>query len=160
LSALKAGVEHVTFVDASVEALNLVRRGLELNKIPATRATFHVSDVFDFLEKDTATYDVIVADPPAFVKSKKTVPQGLKGYEKLNRLAWRRLKDDGRLMTCSCSYHVSEADFMNVLHGAVARENDLARVAYRGTQSTDHPILLSMPETHYLKCVGLEKIPK
>jgi 23S rRNA (cytosine1962-C5)-methyltransferase len=114
--------------------------------------------VFEFLARDAARYDAVVADPPAFVKSRKNLPQALKAYQKLNRLAWRRLRPGGLLFTCSCSHHVSEIDFLNLLSAAVEKENGLAHVVYRGGQAQDHPVLLSMPETVYLKCVGLRKM--
>jgi 23S rRNA (cytosine1962-C5)-methyltransferase len=100
----------------------------------------------------------VVADPPAFVKSRKNLPQSLKAYQKLNRLAWRRLRPGGLLFTCSCSHHVSESDFLDLLSAAVQKESGLAHIVYRGGQALDHPVLLSMPETAYLKCVGLLKL--
>jgi 23S rRNA (cytosine1962-C5)-methyltransferase len=160
LAALAAGASRVTFVDQSEEALALVRQGLHANKLSTGAARLVAEDVFDFLEKESPTgaYDVIVVDPPAFVKSKKNIPQAKKAYEKLNRLAWRALKPGGLLLTCSCSYHLSPSDFMELLQAAVAKEGGWARVAYQGGQASDHPILLAMPETRYLKCVGLRKI--
>ena len=158
LRALKSGAQHVTFVDESADAMALVERGLERNGIEKPRSRRVTSDVFRFLESDEATYDVVVADPPAFVKSKKNLPQAIKGYEKLNRLAWRRLKPGGVLITCSCSYHVSDQDFMDLLLTVVGKEKGMARVLYRGSQAADHPVLLSMPETRYLKCVALQKV--
>jgi 23S rRNA (cytosine1962-C5)-methyltransferase len=158
LRALHEGAHHVTFVDQSREALCLVERGLSANRIPTERASLHAGDVFDFLARDTTVYDAVVADPPAFVKSRKNLPQALKAYQKLNRLAWRRLRPGGRLFTCSCSHHLAEADFLSLLAAAVAREQGLAQVVYRGGQAPDHPALLSMPETAYLKCVGLQKM--
>jgi 23S rRNA (cytosine1962-C5)-methyltransferase len=158
LTALKAGAASVVFVDESKEALALTGRGLELNGFPPETAKLTLSNVFDFLEKEAETFDVVVADPPAFVKSKKDLPKAIRAYEKLNRLAWRRLKTNGVLISCSCSYHLSESDFMELLQSAVSKEKGMAHVVYRGLQAADHPILLSMPETHYLKCVALQKI--
>ncbi len=158
LRALVNGAEHVTFVDDSAPALKLVKRGLELNTLDSARASLVDSDVFEFLEKDTNMYDIVVADPPAFVKSKKHLVTGMKAYEKLNRLAWQRLRPGGILITCSCSYHLSDADFLDIVKTAVAKEKGIARVAFRGGQAADHPVLLAMPETRYLKCLGLQKI--
>jgi 23S rRNA (cytosine1962-C5)-methyltransferase len=101
---------------------------------------------------------VVVADPPAFVKSRKNLAQAIKAYQKLNRLAWRRVRPGGLLITCSCSHHLAEGDFLSLLAAAVAREEGLAQIVHRGGQAADHPALLSMPETAYLKCVGLLKM--
>jgi len=157
LRALQEGAAEVSFVDQSEEARLLVERGLTLNGLAKERARFQVEDVFDFLEKDQRTYDVVVSDPPAFVKSNKNLNQAKRAYEKLNRLAWRRVKTGGVLLTSSCSYHLAEQDFMEILRSSVAKEG-IAHVVYQGHQAGDHPILLSMPETRYLKCVGLRKL--
>ena len=158
LRALKAGAAHVTFVDQSREALQLLQQGLAANQVDPGRAAVVRRDLFDFLAADMAAYDVVVADPPAFVKSRRNLAQAAKAYQKLNRLAWRRLKPGGLLMSCSCSHHLSPADFMALLTTAVAKEGGAAQVIYRGGQAQDHPRLLSMPETDYLKCVGLRRI--
>ncbi|MCG3203470.1 MAG: Ribosomal RNA large subunit methyltransferase I [Elusimicrobia bacterium] len=158
LRALKAGAEFVTFVDESKAALQLVREGAELNNFDLSKMQCVASDVFKFLERKEGSYDVVVVDPPAFVKSKKNIPQALRAYEKLNRLAWQQLKMGGLLFTSSCSFHVSEQEFMNLLQESVGKEKGWARVVYRGSQAADHPVLLSMPETRYLKCVALQKI--
>jgi 23S rRNA (cytosine1962-C5)-methyltransferase len=158
LSALKGGASHVTFVDESMAALELVKKGLALNGIDPARANFVQADAFDFLEADQNTYDVVVADPPAFVKSKKNLPQAIRAYEKCNRLALRRLKEKGLLLTSSCSYHLSAAEFVEVVQGAFGKESVAGHVVYQGRQAADHPILLSMPETNYLKCLGVRKI--
>jgi 23S rRNA (cytosine1962-C5)-methyltransferase len=158
LRALREGAGRVTFVDQSRPALELVKRGLSLNGWSAAQAETAPADAFDFLETADRSYDVMVVDPPAFVKSRKNLPQALKAYQKLNRLAWRRLNPGGVLLTCSCSHLLSEEAFLSILHRAVAREEGRAAIIYRGGQPEDHPVLLSMPETAYLKCVALEKM--
>ncbi len=158
LRALKAGVGHVTFVDESRDALDLVERGLAANGIAPERADLHHGDVFDFLARPQDSYDAVVADPPAFVKSRKNLPQAIKAYQKLNRMAWRRLKPGGVLFACSCSHHLAESDFLKLLAEAVAKEHGLAHLVYRGGPAQDHPVLLSMPETSYLKCLGIRKL--
>jgi 23S rRNA (cytosine1962-C5)-methyltransferase len=158
LRALKSGAALVTFVDQSQEAIDLSKRGISLNKFEESKADFVVSDVFEFLEKESRLYDIVVADPPAFVKSKKDMAKAVRAYEKLNRLAWRRLKPGGLLISSSCSYHLFERDFLGILNESVSKEHGLAHVVYRGGQAQDHPILLSMPETAYLKCIALKKI--
>jgi 23S rRNA (cytosine1962-C5)-methyltransferase len=158
LRALAAGAGHVTFVDQSRKALDLLQRGLAANRVAPGRAEAVQQDLFDFLAADPATYDVVVADPPAFVKARRNLAPAAKAYQKLNRLAWRRLTPGGVLITCSCSQHLSAADFIALLSAAVAKEQGLAQVIYRGGQAEDHPLLLSMPETGYLKCVGLRRL--
>jgi 23S rRNA (cytosine1962-C5)-methyltransferase len=157
LRALSAGAAMVTFIDQSDDALQLAARGLESNGVAPERARLANVDVFEFLAQDAATYDIVVADPPAFVKSQKELPKARAAYEKLNRLAWRRVKPGGHLITCSCSYHLAEADFLDMLRTAVSRERGMAHIVYRGRQAQDHPALLSMPETSYLKCAALRK---
>ena len=110
------------------------------------------------METCSDTFDVIVSDPPAFVKSKKMLPQAIKGYEKLNRLAWKRLAMGGTLMSSTCSYHMDRGTFLQTLSEAIGKEQGSAHITYQGGQSADHPILLAMPETSYLKCVGLKKL--
>lgn len=158
LTALKGGASRITFVDESQDALDLVKKSLERNGFPSTKAELVKADVFDFLASHDKTYDTVIADPPAFVKSKKNIPQALRAYQKLNRQSWRRLNKGGVLISSSCSYHVSEPEFIEALREAVAKESGLAHLVFRGTQASDHPILLSMPETQYLKCVGLKKL--
>jgi 23S rRNA (cytosine1962-C5)-methyltransferase len=158
LRALHAGAHHVTFVDQSRDARHLVEGGLHTNRVPAEKATLHIEDVFEFLAGDAIIYDVVVADPPAFVKSRKNLSKAVKAYQKLNRLAWRRLRPGGIMFTCSCSHHLAESDFLSLLAAAVEKEGGLAHIIYRGGQAKDHPVLLSMPETAYLKCVGLRKM--
>lgn len=158
LRALKAGVAHVTFVDKSRDALGLVERGLAANGFAPERAELHCGDVFDFLAREPDSYDAVVADPPAFVKSRKNLPQAIKAYQKLSRMAWRRLKPGGVLFACSCSHHLAEGDFLNLQADAVAKEHGLAHLIYRGGPAQDHPVLLSMPETSYLKCLGIRKL--
>ncbi len=159
LRALTAGVEHATFVDESTDALALVEAGMKLNKFSEARGRRIARNAFDFLQGDTDKYDVVVADPPAFAKSKKDVGAAVRAYEKLNRLAWRRVRPGGILVTCSCSYQVSESEFEEAVVTAVGKEKGIAQVAHRGSQAADHPVLLSMPETRYLKCLFLKKVP-
>ena len=158
LRALREGARHVTFVDQSREAMHLLEKGLAANAFPPEAAESVRADVFEFLARDLALYDVVVADPPAFVKSRKNLAQAIKAYQKLNRLAWRRVRPGGLLITCSCSHHLAEGEFLNLLAAVVAREQGLAQIVHRGGQAADHPALLSMPETAYLKCVGLRKM--
>jgi 23S rRNA (cytosine1962-C5)-methyltransferase len=101
--------------------------------------------------QENARWDMIILDPPAFAKSRRHVPAAKRGYAELNRLAMELLPEGGFLVTSSCSHHVFEAVFLEVLHGEAAALGRQLQLLYRGTQPPDHPILLSMPETQYLK---------
>ncbi len=159
LRALKSGVEHATFVDESAPALTLVEKGMAANGFSEARGRRIQRTAFDFLQHDNDRYDVVVADPPAFAKSKKDVSAALRAYEKLAKLSWRRVKPGGLLVMCSCSYQVSEEEFTTAVAQAVGKEKGLAQIVHRGAQASDHPVLLSMPETRYLKCLVLKKVP-
>jgi 23S rRNA (cytosine1962-C5)-methyltransferase len=158
LRALSEGAGHVTFVDESREALRLLQAGLEANRISPGRTRVAAQEVFAFLAADPERYDVVVADPPAFVKSRPNLAKALKAYQRLNRLAWQRLAPGGVLITCSCSHLLAPDEFLALLGRAVAKAEGMAQVVYRGGQAADHPQLLSMPETGYLKCAGLLRI--
>lgn len=158
LHALAGGAAHVTFVDQSADALELVKRSLNASDFAPSKADLIHQDVFSFLSEATEPFDLVIADPPAFVKSKRQLPQAVKAYRKLNRLAWKRLSPGGTLFTCSCSYHLDETAFRDMVNGAIARETGMGQIFFRGAQGEDHPVLVSMPETSYLKCMGVRKL--
>jgi len=97
----------------------------------------------------------VVLDPPPFARQKSSVESALRGYRELNLRALKMLNPEGFLVTCSCSYHVSEADFLGAIASAALDAHRTVTVVERRTQSRDHPILLTVPETHYLKCLIL-----
>jgi len=151
---------RVTCVDNSETALERARYNAEFNNL-SDRCTFKREDVFGFLEKEAASgkqYDLIVLDPPAFVKSKGKVKEALRGYREINGLALRCLKKGGFIATSSCSYHIEKEMFLEMLRSAVRDAGRKARIVEMRTQGRDHPVLLAMPETEYLKCVFLEII--
>ena len=96
--------------------------------------------------------DVVICDPPAFIKSKKDHAAGLKGYVKANAMALKKLKPGGWFVTCSCSHHLSDEDFSDVLRLAENRAETPIRWVARGIQAADHPIKMAFPEGQYLKC--------
>ena len=153
LNALAGGAERVTSVDISESALELARSNARLNGCE-DRIEYVCSDVFDLLPRlisEHAKYDYVILDPPAFTKSRRTVDSARRGYREINCLAMRLLPRGGYLATCSCS-HFMEADmFLRTL----AQAADLAGVQLRlieaRRQSPDHPALLNVPETEYLK---------
>lgn len=160
LEALKRGAAHVTFVDQSETAIAAARENAERNGL-ADRADFHVENVFEALPamvESKERYDVVVLDPPALVKSRGKLGQGLKGYRELNRRAMSLLPDGGWLFTNTCSYHVSPEDFLRVLGEAARDAHRPFRFLEWGRQSPDHPILLASPETSYLKCAVLRAV--
>ncbi len=150
--------ERVTALDISRAALEVAEQNETLNKAEHRSGEIEwiEANAFDLL-KDYATagrqYDTIILDPPAFAKTKRAVPTALKGYKELNLRALKMLRPGGILVTCSCSFHVSEAEFLEMLGSAAADTNRHVRVLEKRGAALDHPSLLNVPETAYLKCV-------
>jgi 23S rRNA (cytosine1962-C5)-methyltransferase len=143
----------VTGVDSSRPALEVADRNAALN---GREIEWIEANAFDLLHDYAAAgrhYDFIVLDPPAFAKSKKNLDTALRGYKELNLRALRMLPPGGILVTCSCSYHVSQADFLAVIADAARDIHRNLRLLECRTQAKDHPILLGTPETAYLKCL-------
>jgi 23S rRNA (cytosine1962-C5)-methyltransferase len=148
--------ERVTAVDSSGPALAQARRNAELNA--AGNVEFVEANVFDLLremEQAGDRFDVINLDPPAFAKNRAAVEGAARGYKEINLRAMKLLRPGGTLITSTCSYHMSEEAFLNCISAAAADANRTAQVVEKRTQSRDHPVLISMPETYYLKCVVL-----
>jgi 23S rRNA (cytosine1962-C5)-methyltransferase len=152
MHARKAGARRVVGVDASDLAIQRARENALQNGF--SDISFVDSDVFEYLKSvSCGEFDIIILDPPAFVKTKKKLRTGLKGYRKLNELALSKFGEFGILVTCSCSQHVTEDLFLaELLKASVASKKRLRVVSLTGA-AKDHPVLLSMPETKYLKCV-------
>jgi 23S rRNA (cytosine1962-C5)-methyltransferase len=149
--------QHVEAIDSSAPALAAAERNAEVNDI--LNITFREADVFDVLSSYSSarrTFDSIVLDPPAFAKSRKQVEGAMRGYKDINLRALRLLGPGGILVTCSCSHHVSEAMLLEVVAQASLDAGRTMRVLERRTQAQDHPILLTVPETMYLKCLILQ----
>ena len=146
----------VTAVDISREVLEVAEQNEELNAAANKSAVEWIEgNAFDLMKDYAAAgrqYDVIVLDPPAFAKSKKHLEPALRGYKELNLRALKMLRPGGVLVTCSCSFAVSEEDFLAMLTEAAQDAHRSVRVLEKRTQAKDHPILLGVPETHYLKC--------
>lgn len=153
---LASDCETVTAIDISEPAIERASRNAEMNEI--TNIEFLAANVFDKLRDydDTGErFDTIVLDPPAFAKNRSSVEGALRGYKEINLRALRLLNPGGVLVTCSCSYHVGEELFMEVLTEAARDAGRQIQIIEKRTQGRDHPILLTVPETHYLKCVVL-----
>lgn len=150
------GCERVAAIDISAPAIERARRNAELNEI--ANVEFIEANVFDLLrDYDDAgeRFDTIALDPPAFAKNRGAIEAALRGYKEINLRALRLLNPGGVLITCSCSYHVNEELFLGMLAEAARDANRAVQIVEKRTQSRDHPILLTAPETYYLKCVVL-----
>jgi len=153
---LARAAEEVIGVDVSSSAIGQARRNAELNC--AANIEFREANVFDLLremEQAGERFDVINLDPPAFAKNRAAVEAAARGYKEINLRAMKLLVRGGTLITSTCSYHMSEDAFLNVLAEAAADAGRSAQIIERRIQARDHPVLVSMPETHYLKCMIL-----
>jgi 23S rRNA (cytosine1962-C5)-methyltransferase len=142
-------------LDSSEKAIALATENAALNGLTAR---FKAADVFDelrSLEKRHERFGCIVLDPPAFVKSRAKVREGLKGYKEINLRAMKLLEPGGILATCSCSHHIDEALFREMLIDAAYSAGKQAGILEMRSQARDHPVLLAARETQYLKCAIL-----
>jgi len=148
--------EKVTAVDISREALEVAEQNEKLNSIAGKpEIEWMEANAFDLLKDYAAAgrqYDVIVLDPPAFARSRKTLPAAMRGYKEMNLRAMKMLRPGGILVTCSCSFVVGEDDFAAMLTEAAQDVHRSVKLLEKRAQAKDHPILLGVPETHYLKC--------
>jgi 23S rRNA (cytosine1962-C5)-methyltransferase len=143
----------VTGVDSSRPALEVAEQNAALNQ---REIDWIEANAFDLLRDYSAAghqYDTIVLDPPPFAKSKRNLDTALRGYKELNLRSLKMLRPGGTLVTCSCSYHVSQAEFLEIVAEAARDAHRTLRILEVRTQAKDHPILLTVPETAYLKCL-------
>jgi 23S rRNA (cytosine1962-C5)-methyltransferase len=146
-------------IDISPDAVQHITENARRNAV--TNLTAREANVFDELrrlEKEGERYDTIVLDPPAFAKNKASVPKALAGYKDINLRALRLLNPGGYLVTCSCSYNVDEATFAEVVYEASVDSHASVTVVEKRMQGRDHPVLLGVPETYYLKCLILRRV--
>jgi 23S rRNA (cytosine1962-C5)-methyltransferase len=143
---------HVTGVDSSRPALEVADKNATLNQRDIEWIEANASDLLKDYSASGQRYDTIVLDPPAFAKTKRDLDAALRGYKELNLRALKMLRPGGVLVTCSCSYHVGQADFLEMLAEAAGDAHRNLRLVEVRTQAKDHPILLNVPETGYLKC--------
>jgi 23S rRNA (cytosine1962-C5)-methyltransferase len=149
--------QSVEALDSSQAALDIAGKNAKANKL--TNIHFQQADILDFLPGLVAAkqkFDLVIVDPPAFTKSRGAVEGAARGYKEINLRALRLLDPGGILVSCSCSHHMSEAHLLEVVAAAALDCGKRLRVLERRTQSQDHPILLTVPETHYLKCLIFE----
>ncbi|HEY7212235.1 MAG TPA: class I SAM-dependent rRNA methyltransferase [Bryobacteraceae bacterium] len=149
--------ETVEAIDSSASALTTLAANAARNNIGNVEA--RQADVLDYLPslvKARRKFDIVVVDPPAFTKSRTALEGAVRGYKEINLRALRLLEPGGILVSCSCSHHMSEAHLLEVIAAAALDCGKKLRVLERRTQAQDHPILLTVPETHYLKCLIFE----
>lgn len=160
LHAARGGAKEVLAVDSSAPALAAAGRNLGRNHL-AAGVTLRRGDVFDVLrelERAGEKFGLVILDPPALVKSRKHLASGARAYRDLNRAAMALLEEDGVLISCSCSHHLDDPLFRQVLlEAARAAHRPFRLLEWRG-ESPDHPQLLAVPETHYLKCAVLQAL--
>ena len=146
-------------IDISADAITRIRANAVRNEVPHLQAReANVFDELRRLEREGARYDTIVLDPPAFAKNKASIPNALAGYKEINLRAMRLLSPGGHLITCSCSYNVHEDMFEAMLHEASIDSHTPVAIVEKRMQGRDHPVLLGVPETYYLKCFILRRV--
>jgi 23S rRNA (cytosine1962-C5)-methyltransferase len=153
------GCDEVAAIDVSADAVARISANAARNQL--ANVTAREANVFDELrrlEHEGEHFDTIVLDPPAFAKNKASVPKALAGYRDINLRALRLLNTGGYLVTCSCSYNVDEATFAQVVYEAALDARVHVDVVEKRMQGRDHPVLLGVPETYYLKCFVLRKL--
>jgi len=159
LHALKYGADSVAFADTSGQALGYVEQNVSANRFSG-KADLVQNDVRKALHSAISSgheYDLVIIDPPAFIKSKKHLRNGIRAYEELNNLAMQILKPGGILVSCSCSYHLGSGEFLRIIARAASKTAREIKLLELCGQSRDHPVLPAMPETSYLK-VGFLQI--
>lgn len=158
LAAAAAGAEHVTGVDSSEDDIAAARINAEENGLADT-CSFVAANAFDYLrqcQQEAREFDLVILDPPAFAKKKSSVGRATKAYKEINLRAIQITRPGGWVATFTCSYHISRATFTRIVAEASADAGRAVRLVAERTQSRDHPILLTMPESRYLTCLILK----
>jgi 23S rRNA (cytosine1962-C5)-methyltransferase len=155
IQAAVAGAEEVYCVDSSAEALDGVDRNAELNGVEdrVKGVEGNAFEALKALHTDGQRFDLVVVDPPAFIKRKKDLKQGLEGYRRINRLATQLLSKDGILISASCSHHLKQEQLRELLQQNARHLSRHLQIIEQGHQGPDHPIHPSIPETEYIKCL-------
>lgn len=157
LVAARHGAESVVGIDIDADAVARAEANAAMNQL-GDRAQFVAENAFDWLRRESdrgPQYDLGILDPPAFTKSKQSLPQALKGYKEINLRGIKLIRPGGFLVTSSCSYHMSESDFIEVVQAAAFDARRAVRIVEIRGQGPDHPILPALPESRYLKCLVL-----
>ncbi len=149
----------VLAVDVSTEAVLRTGRNAERNGLTNVEAReANAFDLLHELQRSGERFETVILDPPAFAKSKDAIEKGARGYKEINLRALHLLVPGGILITCSCSYHILEADFESILEDAAADVGAAVTIVEKRRQGRDHPVALGVPETYYLKCFVLRKL--
>jgi len=151
ITALKAGAAAACCVDSSEAALDFARRNAEANGVALETIHADAFDAMKALHDRGERFDIVVLDPPAFIKRKKDIPQGQAAYRKLNQLALALIEGEGLLVSCSCSYHLAPEDLVAAIQTAARHTGRFVQILESGGQSPDHPVHPAIPETRYLK---------
>lgn len=150
---------HIEAVDSSAPSLAIAKENAEANG--SENIAFRQADVLEYLPAQVTarrSFDIVVVDPPAFTKSRGAIEGAARGYKEINLRALRLLSPGGILVSCSCSFHMSEGRLLEIIAAAALDAGKQLRILERRTQAQDHPILLTVPETHYLKCIICEVV--
>lgn len=153
LAAAKAGARDVLCVDSSAPALELLRESASASDLEVRTQRGDAFDVLAELREAGEKFDVVIVDPPAFIKRRRDLPKGQAAYRKLNQLAMQLLPRDGLLVSCSCSHHLAQDDLIDTVQQAARHLGRFAQIVEVGGHATDHPIHPAIPETRYLKAL-------
>ena len=151
VGALRAGATEVTCVDSSATALENLQASAAANRLKPQVLRGDAFDVMESLHAEKRRFDVVVIDPPAFIKRRKDIPKGEAAYKRLNQLALQLLERDGILVSCSCSYHLAPESLVEAIQRAARHVSRFVQIVEVGGQAPDHPIHPAIPETRYLK---------
>lgn len=151
VTALKNGASAATCVDSSAAALGFAQRNAEANGVAIESLRDDAFDALKGLHERGERFDVVILDPPAFIKRKKDIPQGQAAYRKLNQLAMSLIEREGLLVSCSCSWHLTPDDLLSAIQAAARHSARFVQVLELGGQSPDHPVHPAIPESRYLK---------
>jgi 23S rRNA (cytosine1962-C5)-methyltransferase len=153
LSAARAGAAEVVCVDSSAPALELLQASADANGLAVATRRGDAFDVLAALREAGERFDVVVVDPPAFIKRRRDIPKGQAAYRKLNQLAMQLLPRDGILVSCSCSHHLAQDDLIGAIQQAARHVGRFVQIVEVGGHAPDHPIHPAIPETRYLKAL-------
>jgi 23S rRNA (cytosine1962-C5)-methyltransferase len=153
LSAARAGAAEVVCVDSSAPALELLQASADANGLAVAARRGDAFDVLAALREAGERFDVVVIDPPAFIKRRRDIPKGQAAYRKLNQLAMQLLSRDGILVSCSCSHHLAQDDLIGAIQQAARHVGRFVQIVEVGGHAPDHPIHPAIPETRYLKAL-------
>ncbi len=153
--AARDGARHVVSVDSSESALRLARKNWQMNDLPEAQGKFVQADMFSYLREITESFDLVVLDPPPFIRRRQDLKVGITGYKEINLRALRLVVSGGQLLTFSCSQHLSAADFFQTVLFAAADARRNVRVLKHLGPAADHPVNLAHPEGAYLKGLWL-----